>query len=291
MRGLPLIVLTLTLALAGCGKKSTPDNAPATGSGSSAATTGSGSGSGSADMVGSAAGSGAAMTGSAGSAAGSGDTAGSGSAAMTGSAGSGAETPMAHHAGNCPSTVFGSTTKAELKGKAVIVTVTSDDKDAVAAIQKRTSELLKEKAAAHPTSGMTHDQKGGHGGGVGLCPVYVPEGAKATSKNEKKGVIVTITHADKADDLKKDIDGRIERAAQWVKDNIKPAPAGDQGGVGGGKGDHGSNHSGEGDGKGKERGSGSGGGKGTGGGTGGGGGKGTGGGGKGTGGGSGSGKK
>jgi hypothetical protein len=281
MRGLPLIALTLTLALAGCSKKSNPDNAPATGSGSGSSAAMAGSGSGSADMVGSAAGSGAAMTGSAGSAAGSGDTAGSGSGtAMTGSAGSAAETPMAHHAGNCPSTVLGSTTKAEVKGKAVVVTVTSADKDAVSAIQKRTSELLKEKAAAHPTSGMTHDQKGGHGGGVGLCPVYVPEGAKATSKTEKKGVVVTITPADKVDDLKKDIDGRIERAAQWVKDNIKPAPAGDQGGVGGGKGDHGSNHSGEGDGKGKERtpGSGSGGGKGTGAGTGGGGGKGTGGG-------------
>ncbi|HET9989665.1 MAG TPA: hypothetical protein VFQ65_14130, partial [Kofleriaceae bacterium] len=163
----------------------------------------------------------------------------------------------------------------------VVVTITADDKDAIAAIHKRTDELLKEKVAPHPTGGTLHDQKGGHGGGIGLCPVYVPEGATASAKTDKKGVTVTITTTGKPDELKKDVDARIERAAQWVKDNIKPADKGDQGGVGGGSGDHGSNHSGMGDSKGKQRGSGSGsgGGKGTGGG-----------GGKGTGGGSGSGK-
>jgi hypothetical protein len=192
--------------------------------------------------------------------------------------GSGSEVPMSHRAGNCPSTVLHAKTTDKVVGKAIVVTITSDDKDAIAAIQKRTEELLKEKAAPHPTSGATHDQKGGHGGGTGLCPVYVPEGATATSKTEKKGVSVTITPTDHADDLKKDIDGRIERADKWVKDNIKPASEGDQGGVGGGKGDHGSNHSGMGDSKGKQRGSGSGGGGGGGKGTGGGGGKGTGGG-------------
>jgi hypothetical protein len=204
---------------------------------------------------------------------------GSGSAMAAGSgegSGSGADVPMSHRAGNCPSTVLSSKTTDKLVGKAIVVTITSDDKDAIAAIQKRTDELLKEKAAPNPTTGATHDQKGGHGGGIGLCPVYIPEGATATSKPDKKGVIVTITPADHADDLKKDIDGRIDRAAAWVKDNIKPASEGDQGGVGGGKGDHGSNHSGMGDGKGKQRGSGGGTGGGGGKGTGGGGGKGTG---------------
>jgi hypothetical protein len=169
--------------------------------------------------------------------------------------------------------VLGAKTTAKLVGKAVVVTVTADDKDAIAAIQKRSDELLKEKVAPHPTAGALHDQKGGHGGGIGLCPVYVPEGATASAKTEKKGVVITITSTGKVEDLKKDIDSRIERSAQWVKDNIKPADKGDQGGVGGGSGDHGSNHSGMGDGKGKQR-DGSGGGKGTGGG----GGKGTGGG-------------
>ena len=156
----------------------------------------------------------------------------------------------------------------------MIVTITSGDKDAIAAIQKRTDELLKEKAATKGATSAAHDQKGTHGGGMGICPVYVPEGATAKAKHDKKGVTVTITPKDPAD-LKKDVDDRIGRAAEWVKTNIKPADKGDMGGVGGGKGEHGSNHSGDGDSKGQERkpgdgagaGTGGGGGKGTGGGS------------------------
>jgi hypothetical protein len=81
---------------------------------------------------------------------------------------------------------------------------------------------------------------------------------------------------DKPDELAKEIDARIARAAEWVAANVKPGDKGNQGGVGGGKGEDGSNHSGKGDGKGHERKKGGGGGKGTGGG----GGAGTGGGGK-----------
>jgi hypothetical protein len=248
--------------VAACSKKAEPPPVQ-TGSGSAMA--------GSA-MVGSdtGSGSGSAMMGS-----GSGDMAGSGSAMGSGmGSGSGAtDQPMSHRTGNCPSTVLGAKTTAKLVGKAVVVTVTADDKDAIAAIQKRSDELLKDKVAPHATGGAMHDQKGGHGGGIGLCPVYVPEGATASAKTDKKGVVITITSTGKVEDLKKDIDGRIERSAQWVKDNIKPADKGDQGGVGGGSGDHGSNHSGMGDGKGKGRGTGGGGGKGTGGGSGGGSGK------------------
>ena len=87
-------------------------------------------------------------------------------------------------------------------------------------------------------------------------------------KKEKDGVAVTITPKDKPDELKKDVDERITRADAWVKENIKPGDKGNMGGVGGGKGEHGANHSGEGDAKGLERkkSDGSGGGKGTGGG-------------------------
>ena len=181
-----------------------------------------------------------------------------------------------HRAGMCPSTVFGATTKAATKGKAVVVTIESADKDAIAAIQKRTDELLAEKAKKDAATGNAHDQKGTHGGGQGLCPIYVPEGATATAKHEAKGVVVTITPKDKADELGKEIDGRIAKAADWVKANVKAGDNQNQGGVGGGKGEDGSNHSGKGDGKGHERKKGGGGGKGTGGGDGGG--KGTGGG-------------
>ena len=114
--------------------------------------------------------------------------------------------------------------------------------------------------------------KGTHGGSQGLCPVYVPAGAKAKAKHEAKGVIVTITTKDKPDELAKEIEGRIAKAAHWVKANMKEGDKQNQGGVGGGKGDDGMNHSGKGDGKGHERkkGDGGGGGKGTGGGSGGG---------------------
>jgi hypothetical protein len=194
---------------------------------------------------------------------------------MAGSGAGSAEPEMQHQAGNCPSTVLGAETKAAVKGKDVVLTITATDKDAIAAIQKRTEELIKEKAEG-ATSGSAHDQKGTHGGGKGICPVYWTEGGKATSKKDAKGAIVTITPKEKPEELKAIIDGRIAKAADWVKTNIKPGDAGNQGAVGGGKGDHGSTHSGSGDGKGKER---KDGGTGGGAGTGGGGGKGTGGGG------------
>jgi hypothetical protein len=243
-------------------------------------------GSAAAPMAGSAAGSAAATGsapamaagsngGSAAMAAGSGSAAAGsdgGSAAMA-AAGSGAGSAepegMAHRAGMCPSTVLGATTKSAIKGKTVVVTIESTDKDAIVAIQKRTDKLLGEKKPA-VVAGVGHDQKGTHGGGRGLCPVYVPEGAKATAKHEAKGVVVTITPKDKPDELGKEIDGRIAKASDWVKSNVKDGDNKNQGGVGGGKGDDGSNHSGKGDGKGHERKKGTGGGNGTGGGGGGG---------------------
>ena len=107
----------------------------------------------------------------------------------------------------------------------------------------------------------------------------MPANATATSTTIAGGTEIRITVNDgKVDDLKHIVDDRIAKSAEWVKTNIKPGTADNNGGVGGGAGDHGSNHTGQGDGKGKERGTGSGSGAGTGGG-----------GGKGTGGGSGSG--
>jgi hypothetical protein len=207
-------------------------------------------------------------------------SAGSDTMAGSGSAGAGsgsaADESMSKKAGNCPSTVFGSTTTATVKGKDVLLTITSTDKDAIATIQRRAEELLKEKADGPGPSGpgAAHDQKGSHGGGHGICPVYWEDGGKATSKKDAKGVVITITPKDKPDELKKKIDERIAKAAEWTKANVKAGEQGTSGGVGGGKGDHGGNHSGSGDSKGKERKGGDGGGAGTGGG----GGKGTGGG-------------
>ncbi|MEO8703878.1 MAG: hypothetical protein ABI867_27765 [Kofleriaceae bacterium] len=262
MRKIVTVLALAGLVLAGCKKEKKPD--PVTGPGSD--TTGSATTPPpTPDAAETMAGSGAA-TGS-GS-----DMAGSGSGAT--------DATMTKGAGNCPSTVLGATTKADLKGKDVVLTITATDKDAIAAIQKRTEELLKEKSDG-VTSGAAHDQKGSHGGGTGKCPVYWTEGGKAISKKDPKGAVITITPKDNPEELKKIIDDRIVKAADWVKDHIKPGEQGNQGAVGGGKGEHGSTHSGSGDGHGKDRKDGSGGGGG-GKGTGGGGGKGTGGGGKGS---------
>jgi hypothetical protein len=206
--------------------------------------------------------------------AGSGDMAGSAARAGSGDMAAPTEPEMQKKAGNCPSTVFGAVTKAELKGQDVVLTITSEDKDAVASIQKRTEALLKEKQDG--LAGAGHDQKGTHGGGSGICPVFYGEGGTAKSQKDAKGVTITITPQIKAEELKATIDERITKAAAWVDKNVKPGAEGNQGGVGGGAGDHGGTHQGAGDSKGKERKGGTGGGEGTGGG----GGKGTGGGGE-----------
>lgn len=237
-----------------------------------------------ADAAGSAAVGSAAEGSAAGSAAeGSAAGADSGSVAMGAGSGTASET-MAHRAGMCPSTVLGATTTSAVKGKSVVVTVESADRDAIAAIQKRADELLAgKKDAPSGGGGGGHDMKGTHGGSQGLCPVYVPEGATATAKRQAKGVVITVTPKDKVDELGTEIAARIPKAAEWVKANLQAGDKGNQGGVGGGMGADGSNHSGKGDGKGQERKKGDGGGAGTGGGggkgTGGGGGAGTGGGG------------
>lgn len=251
-----MTLLTVALALSGCGGKKDK--------------TGAGSGS---------AGSSQAMGSDQGSATGSAAGSATGSDSGSGSAGSG-DANMAHKGGNCPSTVVGSTSKAEVKDGKVLLTISSDDKDAIIAVQKRSTDLLKEKQDGGG-SGAGHDQKGTHGGGMGMCPVFLGKGGTAVAANNDKGVVITITPKDKPDALKAEIDARITKAADWVKANLKAGDKGTMGGVGGGSGDDGMNHSGQGDGKGIERkaaGSGSGDGKGGGKGTGGGGGAGTGGG-------------
>jgi hypothetical protein len=206
--------------------------------------------------------------------------AGSGSA--EGSASPTEQAAMAHKAGNCPSSVLGAKTTATVAGAAVVLTITAEDSDAVAAIQKRAEALLAEKADGVVAN--RHDQKGSQGGAAGLCPVFYGDGGKATSQVEAKGVKITITPKEKPEALKAAIDDRIAKTAAWVQEHIKPGDRGNEGGVGGGKGEHGSRRMGSGDGKGKERGAGSAelrqDGTGGGAGTGGGGGKGTGGGGK-----------
>ena len=161
----------------------------------------------------------AAATGSAGS--GSATASGSGSAAGSGSGSDSAELQMAKAAGNCPSTVAGTTSKAEVSGKDLVLTITSDDKDSVAAIQKRTEEMIAVKTGAGAGSGTGHDARGSHGGKVGLCPAHVPEGATIKSATIANGVTITITPKDGVDALKTEVDARITKAADWVKANVK----------------------------------------------------------------------
>ncbi|HWO21276.1 MAG TPA: hypothetical protein VNO30_21050 [Kofleriaceae bacterium] len=273
MRTTVTILLAAVISIGSTACKKKEEKTPTTTAGSAgSADTMAGSGGSAGTMAGSGSGD---MAGSGGSGAGAmaGSNAGSdsGSNAMAATPAPG-EPEMKKNAGNCPSTVFGAVTKAEVKGKDVVLTITSEDKDAIASIQKRAEMLLKEKKDA--PSGTVHDQKGSHGGGDGLCPVFWGEGGAAKSKKDAKGVTITITPKDKPDELKTKIDERITKAAAWVDKNIKPGAEGNKGAVGGGKGAHGGTHQGAGDSKGKERQGGTGGGAGTGGG----GGKGTGGG-------------
>ncbi|HEU0029553.1 MAG TPA: hypothetical protein VFQ53_02895 [Kofleriaceae bacterium] len=249
-----LLALSLALTTAtACKKKKPADTA---GSGSDTTAMGSNMGSGSA-------GSGSdTMAGSGSDMAGSGSDMGSGSA-MAGSGSAGGDVTMSHQAQNCPSTVAGSETKAAVKGKDVVLTITAKDKDAIAMVQKRTEDLLKEKSDAATGSG--HDQKGTQGGGKGICPVYWTEGGTAKSKKDAKGVTITITPKEKPEDLKKTIDERITKAADWVKANptagggagsaAAGSGAGSAGGTGGGAGTGGGGGKGTGGGSGKGSGS------------------------------------
>ena len=264
MRAMRLVTSLFAIVVAiGCGGKK-DENKGGSGSGSGSATgSGSAMSGGSGSAAGSAGGSGSAAgsTGSASAASGSaGSGSDSGSAAQGSGAGSGsADEAMSHHAGMCPSMVANSTTKADLKGKTVVVTVTSDDKAAIAEIQKRAAELVKERAdaakAGTTTTPSVHDQKGTAGGTKGICPVYVPEGGKAEAKTDPKGAVITITPKDKPDELKKVIDDRIPKAADFVKSG----GAGKKGdGTGGGNGTGGGGGKGDGGGGGKGTGGGSG---------------------------------
>jgi hypothetical protein len=89
------------------------------------------------------------------------------------------------------------------------------------------------EAGDEPTPG--HDQKGTHGGGIGICPVYVPEGATAKGSPLANGVAIKITPKGNADELEKDIEGRIARSTEWMKTN-NGSGGGKGTGGGGGKG-------------------------------------------------------
>ncbi len=181
------------------------------------------------------------------------DAAPADAAAPAGDAGGDAGEKMSKRGGNCPSMVAGVTTTATADAKTVTVTVVASDADAIASIQKRSGELLAEKE--DPAAGKVHDQKGTYGGSMGLCPVGT-NGATAKMEKTAKGVTIVLTPAEGVSvaDLKAKVDERIKGAAEYVAANIKPASAdeGNGGAVGGGKGDHGSNHSGKGDGQGKK---------------------------------------
>jgi hypothetical protein len=223
MRAVKSFVVVTMLVLLGC-KKDEPapaPNPPANGSGSGSAVTVA-IGSGSAD-----AGSGS------GSAAIAVETAGSGELQDVGSAVD--PTAMSHHAQHCPSMVRGAVTTAKLDGKSVVVTITSDDQKAASKIQMRADKLLADKtkvAGDHPAA--VHAQNGIHGGGIGICPVHVPDGATAKSAPLANGVSITITPKSGAETLEHDVEARIVRAADWLKSN--PMGDGDGNGDGGGSG-------------------------------------------------------
>jgi hypothetical protein len=221
MRAVKSLVVVTMLVLLGCKKDEpapAPNPPPTTGSGSAAAIA---AGSGSAD-IGSGSGSAVAV-----------ETAGSGQLQDVGSAVD--PTAMSHHAQHCPSMVRGAVTTAKLDGKSVVVTISSDDQKAASKIQMRTNKLLADKAKlASDKPSAVHAQNGTHGGGIGICPVHVPDGASAKSASIANGVSITITPKSGAEALEHDVEARIVRAADWLKSN--PMGDGDGNGDGGGSG-------------------------------------------------------
>lgn len=252
--GISLLAFTVALATTAACKKKNAEPGAGSGSGTTgSAETGSASGSATGSASGSATGSAAGSD--TGSAAGSGSDAGSaGSGASAGSAAPDGSTAMTNKGGNCPSLVSGATTTAKVEKDVVVVSITSTDKDAVAAIHKRAAALIKEKAdSTGRTGGGGHDQKGTHGGAGGICPIYFSDGTGAATNDTNGTIVRMVPRAGTAAELKQKIDDRIAKSAEWVKANVKDGEQGTTGGVGGGEGKHGSVHAGSGDGHGKDR--------------------------------------
>ena len=262
MRRLTIAVTVAVLALAACGKKK-DDNKTTAGSGTT--TTGAGSGSTAGGTMGSmGSGAGTATTGTTGAGAGT---------ATTGTVGSGAGSAAVdlqgdNKAGNCPSAVIGATTvivdDPAAAGK-LVLSITAKNDAATTTIRKRVAHLVEVQGA--PDVQVKHTGEGQGGGGAGMCPVLTTKDVKLAAADIEGGSKVTLEPQNGAalDAIRKDVEVRVTKTAEWAQSNIQgTATSGGGGGIGGGKGDDGSNHSGKGDGKGK--GDGTGGGTGTGGG-------------------------
>jgi hypothetical protein len=162
---------------------------------------------------------------------------------------------MAKHAGNCPSTVAGSTTaiKTATPEGQIVIEIKAADEAAVATIRSRTKHLIEVQAA--PDAKIEHTGKGTGGGAIGLCPVVTVD-TEVTSEDIEGGVQVTMTPKtpEVGKTLNKDVEDRIAKAKEWTDANVKEGddPHGTIGGSGGGTGKHGGNRSGHGDGKGAE---------------------------------------
>lgn len=239
MRTRTLMIVLVSAALAACGGKK-KDDAPKAGTGS-----------------GTAAGT-AAATGS-GTAAGAGTAAGTGSGTAAGT-GSGAEptavdSAMSNKAGNCPSSVVGARSELiedKTIPNAVVLSITAGDAAAVSTIRSRTSHLVAVQSA--PDAQIKHSGEG-TGGGAGMCPVITSKDVTIASSEIPDGVkvVLTPTGATSAQDLAREVVGRIDQINAFRTKPADKAAGGGSDGDGGGSGDHGGNHSGEGDGKGRER--------------------------------------
>jgi hypothetical protein len=249
MRSLGMVALTMCAALAAVGCKKKDDGASTASGAGTASDVGSGAGT--------ASGSGPA-SGSAGSAAGTAAASGSepvvnAPPVVVDAAPTVDTANMAHKAGNCPSTVVSATTAIAAPGKddkAVVVNVTSGNKEAVWAIQTRAKHLVEVQDA--PDAKIDHSGKGTGGGGTGLCPI-ITKSTKIAVTERPDGVAIAITPTGdlKTDALSAEIASRIAKATGFTEQTAKPTDAyGGTGGIGGGAGKHGGNRSGKGDGSG-----------------------------------------
>lgn len=154
---------------------------------------------------------------------------------------------MKNEAKNCPSSLPDTNTVISVEDGKLIVAIEGKDGGAI--------NLVKQKAGAHKhippnkAEKVEHSAKGTGGGGLGLCPMLMPDTTAEVEETER-GVKVTLTPTDpaKLDELKASADKRLADLMKMFRQKKKPDDSlghGSGGGAGGGGGFGGGGSKGE----------------------------------------------
>ena len=131
---------------------------------------------------------------------------------------------MANKMANCPSAAAGATTAVKADKAAVTVSVTANEKEVIAEIQKRAKKLATLDTSAD--ADVKHTGEGTGGGQLGKCPVVMTD-VTIKVKDLKNGSAITMTPKDKA---------KLADLEKMAKERAESMPAMDGAGGGGGGG-------------------------------------------------------